>query len=213
MDEFLLFHILAFGVLDFSHSNSIWWLSHCFSLQFLKWYLMFSIFHVSLPSPVYFFIGEVSVQIFTLLCNWVASLLLNFKSPTIQLFRRKHKWILLLPKCGEVFNHDSIKEKILYYTNKILCKKKTHNMSVVKKQHHTKWKELRMMPATYLTGEQLTSLMYELKKIQKKKDGTSLVIQWLGLCASTAGGMGSIPSQGIGIPHASKWGQKKTRKG
>ena len=36
------------------------------------------------------------------------------------------------------------------------------------------------------------------KHIQKKKVviGTSLVIQWLRLCASTAGGVGSIPGQG-----------------
>ena len=30
--------------------------------------------------------------------------------------------------------------------------------------------------------------------------GSSLVIQWLGLCISTAEGMGSIPVQGTKIP-------------
>ena len=30
--------------------------------------------------------------------------------------------------------------------------------------------------------------------------GTSLEVQWLGLHASTAGGMGSIPGQGTKIP-------------
>ena len=95
-------------------------------------------------------------------------------------------------------------------------KKKTKPTTWVwtKTQHHTKWKELRMTSATYLTDEELISLMYTLKKkkIQKKKDGASLVIQWLGLCASTAGGMGSVPGQGTGIPHTSKWGQKRKRK-
>ena len=32
--------------------------------------------------------------------------------------------------------------------------------------------------------------------------GTSLEVQWLGLCASTAGGTGSIPGWEAKIPHA-----------
>ena len=32
--------------------------------------------------------------------------------------------------------------------------------------------------------------------------GTSLVVQWLGLCSSNAGGTGSIPGQGTSIPYA-----------
>ena len=31
---------------------------------------------------------------------------------------------------------------------------------------------------------------------KKKKGGTSLVVQWLRLCAPNAGGLGSIPGQG-----------------
>ena len=38
--------------------------------------------------------------------------------------------------------------------------------------------------------------------------GTLLVAQWLRLQASTAGGMGSVPGQGIKIPHAAWWSQK-----
>ena len=36
------------------------------------------------------------------------------------------------------------------------------------------------------------------KNVQKKRlaPGTSLVVQWLELCASTAGGIGSIPGVG-----------------
>ena len=30
--------------------------------------------------------------------------------------------------------------------------------------------------------------------------GTSLVVQWLGLCASTVGGLGLIPGEGTKIP-------------
>jgi len=37
--------------------------------------------------------------------------------------------------------------------------------------------------------------------------GTSLVVQWLRLCASKAGGMGSNLGQGIKIPHAKWMGQ------
>ena len=105
-----------------------------------------------------------------------------------------------------------------------MCKKKkTPQHECGQKTASYKRKELRTTSATYLIDEELISLTYILKKTtkkQKKKDGISLVIQWLGLCASTTGGMGSIPGQGTGIPHASKWGQKKkqtnqknTRKG
>ena len=37
-------------------------------------------------------------------------------------------------------------------------------------------------------------------QILKEVPGTSLVVQWLTLCSSTAGGMGSIPSQETKIP-------------
>ena len=37
--------------------------------------------------------------------------------------------------------------------------------------------------------------------------GTSLVVQWLGLCASTAGDAGSIPSQGTEILSVLRRGQ------
>ena len=36
-------------------------------------------------------------------------------------------------------------------------------------------------------------------------------VQWLGLCASTAGDMGSIPGQGTKIPHAVWHGQKQNQ--
>ena len=38
--------------------------------------------------------------------------------------------------------------------------------------------------------------------------GTSLAVQWLRLCASSAGGVGSIPGQGTKIPHAVLCSQK-----
>ena len=38
---------------------------------------------------------------------------------------------------------------------------------------------------------------------------TSLVIQWLRLCASNAGDVGLIPGQGTKISHATWHGQKK----
>ena len=44
--------------------------------------------------------------------------------------------------------------------------------------------------------------------------GNSLEVQWLGLCASTAGGTGSIPGQRINILHALQCDQqtKNTRR-
>ena len=41
--------------------------------------------------------------------------------------------------------------------------------------------------------------------------GTSLVVQWLGLWASTTAGTGFIPGQGTGIPHAASWSQKTNK--
>ena len=41
--------------------------------------------------------------------------------------------------------------------------------------------------------------------------GMSLMVQWLGLCASTAGGVGSIPGQGTKILKAMQHGQKKKK--
>ena len=42
-------------------------------------------------------------------------------------------------------------------------------------------------------------------------DRASLVVQWLGLHASTAGGTGSIPGWGTKILHAEQSGQKKKK--
>ena len=39
--------------------------------------------------------------------------------------------------------------------------------------------------------------------------GSSLAVQWLRLCAPNAGDMGSIPGQGIEVPHAPQHGQIK----
>ena len=41
--------------------------------------------------------------------------------------------------------------------------------------------------------------------------GTFLVVQWLRLDTSTAGGRGSIPGQGTKIPHALGHGQKNKK--
>ena len=47
--------------------------------------------------------------------------------------------------------------------------------------------------------------------LNSSASGTSLVVQWLRLCPSTAGGMSSIPAQGTKIPHATWW-PKQTNK-
>ena len=47
--------------------------------------------------------------------------------------------------------------------------------------------------------------------IKKEKNGTSLVVQWLRLCASNAGGMGSIPGWGSSACHV-VWPKKKKKK-
>ena len=51
------------------------------------------------------------------------------------------------------------------------------------------------------------------KKVQNKINTTtfrtSLVVQWLGLCNSIAGKMGSVPGQGTKILHAIRCGKKQ----
>ena len=42
--------------------------------------------------------------------------------------------------------------------------------------------------------------------------GTSLAVQWLRLCASTVGGMGSIPGWGTKIQHAMRCSPKKKKR-
>ena len=41
--------------------------------------------------------------------------------------------------------------------------------------------------------------------------GTSLAVQWLSFCASTAGGVGSVPGWGTKIPHAEWCGQNNNK--
>ena len=68
-----------------------------------------------------------------------------------------------------------------------------------------------------MDGEYLHSIEFKLLEIRNKvktvkekksKLGTSPVVQWLRLWASTAGGMGSIPGWGTKVPHAVQCGQK-----
>jgi len=47
----------------------------------------------------------------------------------------------------------------------------------------------------------------------KRGEGTSLVAQWLKLCAPTTGCMGSIPGWGTKIPQARQPKKKKKRGG
>ena len=47
-----------------------------------------------------------------------------------------------------------------------------------------------------------------MRQIKEVINETFLVLQWLGLHASTAGGMGSIRGWEIKILHAARWGQK-----
>lgn len=47
----------------------------------------------------------------------------------------------------------------------------------------------------------------------REAHGNSLAVQQLGLCISSAGGMGSIPRQETRIPQAARCSQKKARRG
>ena len=62
----------------------------------------------------------------------------------------------------------------------------------------------------FLTGIVCATELPELFK--NTKIGNSLAVQWLGLCAFTAKGLGSIPGQGTKIPQATRCGQKNPKK-
>ena len=49
----------------------------------------------------------------------------------------------------------------------------------------------------------------QVRNLKTYSDRTSLIVQWLRLQASNAGGVGSIHSQGTKIPHATQRGQNK----
>ena len=51
----------------------------------------------------------------------------------------------------------------------------------------------------------------EREKQNMLQDGTSLAVQWLRFCTSTAEGVGSIPGQGSKILHVSQHGKKKKK--
>ena len=55
------------------------------------------------------------------------------------------------------------------------------------------------------------TLMSVFFTIKNNAAGNSLVVQWLGLRASTAWGMGSIPGWVTKIPQATRCGQKKKK--
>ena len=50
--------------------------------------------------------------------------------------------------------------------------------------------------------------MKEPRTQEQREAVTSLAVQWLRLCASTAGGAGSIPGRGTKIPHAAGHSRK-----
>ena len=59
-----------------------------------------------------------------------------------------------------------------------------------------------------------TTILYFSNKIKFKKTrilGTFLVVQWLKLHASTAGGMGSIPGHGTRNPNDAQCGQRNKK--
>ena len=47
---------------------------------------------------------------------------------------------------------------------------------------------------------------------KRSRSGSSLVVQWLGVSAFTAVGLGSVPNQGTKIPQAAQHSQKTKKK-
>ena len=58
-----------------------------------------------------------------------------------------------------------------------------------------------------LLGKLLNFSGLQFSKFKMVTIGNSLTVQWIELCASFAGGIGSIPGQGIKILQATEYGQ------
>ena len=87
---------------------------------------------------------------------------------------------------------------------KYIVKSVDQPLNLVQRQKHCK--------INYNYNKQLMAKHENVKyDIKNMKQGTSLVVQWLRLCISTAEGAGSIPGRGTKIPHAA-WHSKKKRK-
>ena len=81
------------------------------------------------------------------------------------------------------------------------------------RDNHTKWsKSERESQISYDTTYRWNWKIDTNELIYKRKTGTFLVVQWLRIRASTAGGVGSIPGVGrSNILHASQCSQKNKR--
>jgi len=64
------------------------------------------------------------------------------------------------------------------------------------------WEQERSVCQLY-TAPHVCAFMQTFEKISRS--GPSLVVQWLRLSASTAGGVGSIPGWGNKIPYFGPW--------
>ena len=72
--------------------------------------------------------------------------------------------------------------------------------------HATTWKCFEAMTLSEINQSQKVILYNSTHIKYLKWSEVSLAVQWLRLCASTAGGMGSIPGWGIKIPCAMECG-------
>lgn len=65
---------------------------------------------------------------------------------------------------------------------------------------------LFLYPTTVYSGNIMAKIRNIMIKVSinnnKKQTGTSLAVQWLGFCSSSAGDSGLIPDQGTKAPHA-----------
>ena len=110
---------------------------------------------------------------------------------------------------------DSRKPKIREHKHKIKGNHQTtkrNKEKETKNKHRINWKtRFEMAINTYVSI--ITLNVNGLNaSIKRHRVENSLAVQWLGLCASTAVGMGSLPGQGTKIPQATWHSQKKKKK-
>ena len=72
--------------------------------------------------------------------------------------------------------------------------------------------QLILFPVQFNLPRETANNFISLKTpFKSNKKGNSLEVQWLGLCASTAGGTGSIPGWGTKILHTAQSAKKKKK--
>ena len=102
-------------------------------------------------------------------------------------------------------------QPIFYFSIKARAPSSGHTLPPIQSKN-VEGKEIVFLHWFYMSLHQVGASALTLLGKKNRSPGTSLVIQWLRLRTSTAGGTGLIPGRGTKISHASWYDQKKQTK-